>query len=270
MRTGSRAAAIAVFISTPAQPSSIAIAASEAVPTPGIDQHRHLRRLDDELEIPGVEDAHPRSDQRGEGHDRDAADRLELARDDGVVGRVDQHLEAVADERLRGLDRRAHVREQGLRVAQHLELDQRVAVEQLARELQRAHGVVGRIAAGGVGQIGELGRRQRVQQRRRIRILADVRPADRHGDDLRTGRDDRRAGLGEIPVLAGADEKARTVCAAGDDQRVDDGATAACAERSWPRFYSGPGQTPSASGRQPPPTAPTISSLSPSATEVSA
>ena len=34
MRTGSRACAIAVFISTPAQPSSIAIAASDAVPTP--------------------------------------------------------------------------------------------------------------------------------------------------------------------------------------------------------------------------------------------
>ena len=34
MRTGSRAAAMAVFISTPSQPSSIAMAASEAVPTP--------------------------------------------------------------------------------------------------------------------------------------------------------------------------------------------------------------------------------------------
>ena len=34
MATGSLAPAIAVFISTPSQPSSIAIAASEAVPTP--------------------------------------------------------------------------------------------------------------------------------------------------------------------------------------------------------------------------------------------
>jgi len=34
MRTGSRAAAIAVFIKTPSQPSSIAMAASDAVPTP--------------------------------------------------------------------------------------------------------------------------------------------------------------------------------------------------------------------------------------------
>ena len=34
IRTGSFAAAIAVFISTPSQPSSIAMAASEAVPTP--------------------------------------------------------------------------------------------------------------------------------------------------------------------------------------------------------------------------------------------
>ena len=34
IRTGSCASAIAVFINTPAQPSSIAIAASDAVPTP--------------------------------------------------------------------------------------------------------------------------------------------------------------------------------------------------------------------------------------------
>ena len=34
MRTGFFAAAIAVFISTPSQPSSMAMAASEAVPTP--------------------------------------------------------------------------------------------------------------------------------------------------------------------------------------------------------------------------------------------
>ena len=34
IRIGSRAPAIAVFISTPSQPSSMAIAASEAVPTP--------------------------------------------------------------------------------------------------------------------------------------------------------------------------------------------------------------------------------------------
>src|SRR5215471_9350509 len=34
MATGSRAAAMAVFISTPSQPSSMAMAASEAVPTP--------------------------------------------------------------------------------------------------------------------------------------------------------------------------------------------------------------------------------------------
>ncbi len=34
IRIGSRASAMAVFISTPSQPNSIAMAASEAVPTP--------------------------------------------------------------------------------------------------------------------------------------------------------------------------------------------------------------------------------------------
>ena len=47
----------------------------------GVDQHRHLGVLDDDLQIPRIEDAHARTDQRGERHDRHAADVLEtLAR----------------------------------------------------------------------------------------------------------------------------------------------------------------------------------------------
>ena len=110
-----------------------------------------------------------------------------------------------------------------MRIAQHLELDELVAVEELAREMERAHGVLGRVAAGGIGKVGELGRRQHVEERWRARILPDVRPADRHGDDLGTRSDNRRAGLGEVLVLAGADEKTRTVGAPGDLERIDDG-----------------------------------------------
>ena len=82
--------------------------------------------------------------------------RFELARDDRIVGRVDHHVEAVGDQRLGGLQRLAHVGKQRVRIAQHLELAQRVAVEQLAAEPQRAHRVVGGVAAGGVRQVGEL------------------------------------------------------------------------------------------------------------------
>jgi len=57
--TGSLARAMAVFISTPSQPSSMATAASEARADTGIDQHGHGRLLDDEFQVPGVQDAIP-------------------------------------------------------------------------------------------------------------------------------------------------------------------------------------------------------------------
>ena len=109
----------------------------------GVDDHRHLRLLDDELQVPGIEDAHARADQRGERHDGDAADRLEHLRHDRIVGGVHHHLEAFLHQRLGRRQRLGHVRVQRVRIAQHLELDEVVAVEQLAREAQRAHRVVG-------------------------------------------------------------------------------------------------------------------------------
>ena len=109
-----------------------------------------------------------------------------------------------------------------------------------------------------------------------VRILADVGPADRDGDDLRARGDDRRAGLREILVFAGPDEEARTVGAARDLERIDDGREKAYAVRSCGGFYPSPlaWDDLDARGRrvrrQPPPTAPTISSASPAATGVSA
>src|SRR5438045_3004996 len=113
-----------------------------------------------------------------------------------------------------------------------------MAVEELARETQRAHSVLRRVAAGGVRQIGELRRRQILEQARLVAVLADVRTADRHRDDLRARRLDRLAGLGEVLVFAGADQEARAVALAGDEEGI---------------------------AHQPPPTATTISSWSPSA-----
>jgi hypothetical protein len=84
-----------------------------------------------------------------------------------------------------------------------------VAVEQLAAEAQGAYRVVGRVAAGGVGQDGELRRRQDVQQRGLARFLADIDATDGDGDDLGAGGIDGFARLGEVLVLAGADQQAR-------------------------------------------------------------
>ena len=100
MSTGSRAAAMAVFISTPSQPSSIAMAASDAVPTPASTSTGTFTLVDDELQVPRIEDAHARADERGERHDRDAADGLQHLRLDRVVGAVHHHLEAFLDQRL--------------------------------------------------------------------------------------------------------------------------------------------------------------------------
>jgi hypothetical protein len=105
-------------------------------------------------------------------------------------------------------------------IAEHFELDQVVPVEQFARKAQRAHGVLGAVAAGGIGQIGELRGRQRLEQARLVLVLADVGAADRHGDDLRSRGLDRRARLGEVLVLAGAHEQARAVRLAANHQGI--------------------------------------------------
>ena len=48
---------------TASQPSSIASAASDAVPAPGVEDHRHARPLDDQLEVVRVADAEPGADR---------------------------------------------------------------------------------------------------------------------------------------------------------------------------------------------------------------
>ena len=63
-------------------------------------------------------------------------------------------------------------------------------------------------------------RDERVEQARLVRVLADVGAPDRDGDDLRARGVDRGARLREVAVLAGADEKARGVGLAGDDEGV--------------------------------------------------
>jgi hypothetical protein len=93
-----------------------------------------------------------------------------------------------------------------------------VAVEQFAGQAQRAYRVIGGVAAGGIGQDGELRGRQRVEQVGLAGVLADVGAADCDGDDLGAGSVDGRAGFGEILVLAGADKQAGTVGLSGDGQ----------------------------------------------------
>ncbi|KAG1246429.1 hypothetical protein G6F65_020692 [Rhizopus arrhizus] len=102
----------------------------------------------------------------------------------------------------------------------HFQLDQVVAVQQLARQAQRADRVVGAVAAGGVGQQREFRRRDVVQQVRFAGVLADVGAADGDRDDFGAAGVQRGAGLFEVLVLAGADEQARRIGASGDGEGV--------------------------------------------------
>ena len=153
----------------------------------GVDDDRHLRVLDDFDQVPAVLDAEARTDRRGQRHHRDAADFFEPFGQDRIVAGVDHDLEAVGDELLGGLQGLHDVGEQRLLVAEHFQLDQRMAVEQFAREAAGAHGVLGGVAAGRVRQDRVAIGRQHVEQVRLARVLADVGAADRDGDDLGAG-----------------------------------------------------------------------------------
>ena len=153
--TGSLASAIAVFISTPSQPSSIATAASLAVPTPASTSTGTLGALDDQPDGDAVLDAEARADRRAQRHDRDRAGFLELLRGDRIVDAIDHRLEAFLHQHLGRAQRLAHVGIERLRLAQHLELHE-VPAARLARQPKRADRVLGGEAAGGVGQVGDL------------------------------------------------------------------------------------------------------------------
>ena len=138
----------------------------------------------------------------------------------GVVGGIDHDLKAFLDQRLGGAQRLHDVRKEGLGITQYFQLHQRVPIEQLARQPERAHGVLRGVTARSVGQDGELAGRQHLEQARLVGVLANVGAPNGHGDDLRTARIDGLARLCEILVLACADEQARGIGFTGDDQLV--------------------------------------------------
>ena len=149
IRAGSAARETELASSTPSQPSSIARAASDAVPIPasqitGTEADSTMIRRLYGLRIPapepigepsGITAAHPAC--------------LQPAGEDRVVVGVREHREAVGDQRLgRGQQLRG-VGEQGAVVADHLELHP-VGLERLAGELRGADRVARRVAAGRV------------------------------------------------------------------------------------------------------------------------
>ena len=125
----------------------------------------------------------------------------------------------------RRLQRRRAVGEQRPLVADDLQLHH-VGHPQLARQPAGADGLLGGVAAGGVGQ-------------ERVPLAVDgvehvglagrqVDAAERDGHDLGARAPDRLAPLLDRPVLAGADQQARVELPAAQHQRV---VVAGCAAR---------------------------------------
>ena len=122
MATGFSAPAMAVFISTPSAPSSIASAASDAVPTPASTITGTSRELADDADVVGVLNAEAGPDRRAERHHGRRAGVLELPAGDRIVVRIGQDDEAFPDEDARRFDQGLVVGEERPLVADHLEL----------------------------------------------------------------------------------------------------------------------------------------------------
>ena len=89
-----------------------------------IQDDRHRRMLDDQLDVVRIADAEPRADRSAERHHRSAACISQLARHDRIVVGVGKYDEAVGDQpfgRVQQLDRIGRAR--GDLVGDHLELD---------------------------------------------------------------------------------------------------------------------------------------------------
>ena len=101
-----------------------------------------------------------------------------------------------------------------LAIADDLELDP-VGVERLARQLGGEHGVLGRLAARGVGQEVHLAAEEIDQA---LVVAGEADAADRGGDHLRAARGDRVEHHLTVGIAGRAEEQPRGEAAAGNDE----------------------------------------------------
>jgi hypothetical protein len=186
----------------------------------GIDDDRHAGFGDDDLQVPRIQDAHAGTDQTGQRHDGDTSHALEHARLYGIVRAIDHDAEALADQRLGSAQGFRHVGEQRLLIAQHFELDQIVTIEQFARQTQRAHGLLGRVAARRIGQQGIAPGRQHVEQARLAIAGDERRAADRHGDDVGCAGIECARRFRQVAILPGPHQQAGGEAQAADIERI--------------------------------------------------
>ena len=185
--SGSPARVTAVASSTASQPSSIACAASDAVPMPasrttGTPACSTIIAMLCGLRMPSPVPI-------GEPSGMTAAQPtcLQPPGEHRVVVGVGQHGEAVVDELLGGVQQLDRVGQQGALVGDDLELDQ-VGLERLAGQPRGEHGLGRGAAARGVGQHLDAEPAQQVEHAGAGR---GVDAAHRDGRQLGAGRDER-------------------------------------------------------------------------------
>src|SRR6185437_15418641 len=127
---------------------------------------------------------------------------------DQVVIGVGQYRKALLDERASRAEQPLGIGEQGLPITNDLELDELVE-SGLPGQPGVTHRLVGRVAAGSVGQ-EEVFLAGEVVQHPFFFGSVEVYPADRYRDDLGAGRFDGPGHDPVVPVLAGAHHQTRT------------------------------------------------------------
>ena len=175
----------------------------------------------------GLSTPWPGADGAAGGHDGGRTGRLQAAGDHGIVAGIDEHLKAVGDELLGGLERFERVGQERLRVAQAFELDPIgagifQAQQDFAAHPGDAHRVGGVVAAGRVGQ-------QRVAVE--IEVVEDVfalavveaLAADGDGDAIGAREGERFAHRVVGVVLAGADDEPARERVAAEAKEVGGG-----------------------------------------------
>lgn len=184
-----------------------------------VHDHRDLGLLQDDPQVGGVADAHPRADGGPQGHHGRGSGLLQLAADHRVVVRVRQDRKSFRHQLFGRAEKLDVVGEKGLLVPDHLQLHP-VPAPQLAGQAGGADGLVGGVAAGGVGQQQVPLGIDEVQQRA-LAPLAQIHPAQGHGDHL-GARGLQGGGHGrKVRIFARAQEQARAEGAAGDGERLD-------------------------------------------------
>ena len=175
------------------------MAASEAVPTPASTISGSGEHLAQDADVGLVLNAHAAADGRAQGHDGGRAGVDQALGNHNVVRGIRQNRKAFLHQDAGRFDGRLHVGiERGL-VADDLDLHP-VGEADFAAQAGGADGIVGGVAAGGVGQQKILLGIDEVEQR--FLAAVEVHAADGDGDHLGAAGFDGARGLLARLVLA--------------------------------------------------------------------